>query len=130
MKRCHGHVPTAEEEQTASPTPVAKPDTTSTREPPKQGARKRTNKEAEKAPPAKRPKTQVKRGRLHTATENQESALEGLERQQRLHDEWRRRRLQLQQLVHDLQGPNDAGALERVQSEVNAMMSINRDLAG
>ena len=131
MKRCHGHIPTENEDQAASPTASAKMGTTTSTgdEANKQESRKRSGKQIESNAGIKRQKTQIKRGRQMSTSENHESAIEGLERHQRLHDEWRRRRLQLQEFVHNLQGPNDSAALHRIQSEVNAMVAINQELA-
>ena len=99
---------------------------------PKQAPRKRSNKDTDSSgnPPSKKQKTQGRRGRQPSAVENQESAMDTLARQERLHNEWRQRRKELQMLIQHLGGPSDGAALHRVQSEVAAMVAINQELNG
>ncbi|KAL9048647.1 MAG: hypothetical protein Q9162_007613 [Coniocarpon cinnabarinum] len=134
MKRCHGHIPSENEESESSPTTTVKPEISITthdisKESSKE-SRKRTGKQSDASPTVKRQRTQIKRPKQPASNDAQESAIEGLDRQQRLHDDWRRRRLQLQESVHNLQGPNDAAALQRIQTELNAMFNIHKELTG
>ena len=130
MKRCHQYEPSAAEGQRISPSiaaPKAEPGEVA--ETTKQTSRKRSAKDAESSTnTVKKQKTQGRKGRQASNTDTQESAIDGLEKQQKLHDEWRQRRLHLQEFVQRLQGPNDSPALDLIQTELTAMVAINQTM--